>query len=371
MNLRLAVCVGFASQLLTGAAMSQPALERVEQQLRKQTTGRTAAVEDAGAARDSAAGDDQNTGYLGVLGDDRQENGKGVRVTKTDTGGPAAKGGMKTGDLITSIDNQPVKSVDDMGEIMSSRHAGDMVKFGVERKGETRELQVRLERRPPPDPARLPFGKQADDLPAPGGPAPGAPGGPAGPGDSVILSTRRPKLGIRTVHLTPFIREQVRLPGSYVAGVYVTYVDADAPAGKAGLPNNSVITAVDGEPIDSPDTLAALVHRAGPGQVLNVVYYHRDHETQTAITLAGGLPQSPAPGPHATVRAKPIPAAQVVPAQPPGFAPDEAEATDSTAPADKITALERRIAELEKRIAELEAAATTPAAPRAAPADEK
>ncbi len=123
----------------------------------------------------------------------------------------------------------------------------------------------------------------------------------------MILLNRRPKLGIRTVHLTQFIREQARLPGSYVAGVFVTFVDPDSPAGKAGLPNNSIITAVNGEPIDSPDTLKTLVDRAGPGQVLTTTYYYRDHETQTTITLAGGPPQPPNPGPQATVRAKPLP----------------------------------------------------------------
>ncbi len=82
---------------------------------------------------------------------------------------------MKTGDLITSIDDQPVKSMEDMAEIMSSRHAGAMVKFSVEREGKTRELQVRLERRPPPEKRMVPkFGKQAEDMPAPGAAAPGA-----------------------------------------------------------------------------------------------------------------------------------------------------------------------------------------------------
>ena len=160
----------------------------------------------------------------------------------------------------------------------------------------------------------------------------------AGPGDSLILSTRRPKLGIRTVNLTPFIREQARLPGSYVAGVFVTFVDPDSPSGKGGLPNNAIITAVDGEPIDSPDTLKSLVDRAGPGQVLTVTYYFRDHETQTVVTLAGGPPQPPAPGPQATVRAKPVPAVTQPPAQLPGFAPDDSDAADSPAPPDSFSA---------------------------------
>ena len=166
MNLRLAASIAFASQLLAGAILAQPALERVEQQLRKQIPARRAAAGDATAA------EDENAGYLGVIADDRNEDGKGVRVMEAVATGPAAKGGLKPGDLITAIDDQPVKNVDDMTELLAGRHAGALVKFSVDRKGETRELQVRLERRPPPEKRRLPtFGKQAEDMPAPSGAA--------------------------------------------------------------------------------------------------------------------------------------------------------------------------------------------------------
>ncbi|HEX4145972.1 MAG TPA: PDZ domain-containing protein [Pirellulales bacterium] len=363
MKLRLAICLGCVGQFLAGAALAQPALDRVEQQLRGQVPTRTAAADDNDADKN------KNAGYLGILGDDRQENGKGVRITRTDAGGPAAKGGLKTSDLITAIDEQPVKSMEEMGEIMAALHAGAVVKFSIDRAGETRDVQVRLERRPPPEQRLVPeFGKQAEDLPIPGAPAPGgpAPGGAAGPpdlGSSIILNTRRPKMGIRTEHLTPFMREQFRLPGSYVAGVFVSFVDPDSPAGKAGLPKTAIITSVDGAPIDSPDTLAALVHRAVAGQVLNVSYYFHDHETLVAVTLAGGPPQPPTDSPQATMRAKPVPRTiqppVQPPAQPPGFTPDEPsldELFPEHPPTDKIADLERRIDELEKRVAEIEAA---------------
>ncbi|HTU24397.1 MAG TPA: PDZ domain-containing protein [Pirellulales bacterium] len=352
----LAQCLALLGPLWTSLALAQPALERVEQQLRTRTPARTA------AAGDTADDANKNAGYLGIIGDDRQENGKGVRVTRSDAGGPAAKGGMKVGDLITAIDDQPVKSMEEMAEIMSRLHAGSNVKFSIERNSESQDLQVRLERRPPVEKRLVPdFGKQPEDAPAPGaGPALG----PAAPVDSMILNSRRPKMGIKTDNLTAFIREQFRVPGSYVAGVFVTYVDPESPAGKAGLPTNSIITSVDGLPIDSPDTLAALVHRAGPGQTLRVTYYYRDHESVAPVTLAGGPPQPPAPGPQATTRAKPL-APGATPAQPPGFVPegdDDSAGPMKTAeapPAD-IEALQRRIAELEKRVADLEAAAIVP-----------
>ena len=360
MNRRLLIPITLASLslALAGVAWAQPALDRVEEQLRKQA---------APCAGDPPADDQQTAGnspgYLGILADDRGENGKGVRVTEAVAGGPAAKGGMKVGDLITAIDGQTIAKVEDMTGQLQGRPAGVVIQFRVLRDGKTRDLEVRLERRPPPENRRLPqFGKQPEDMPVPGSARADAGGaaGSAAPGpmnDSLILSTRRPKLGVRTVSLTPFIREQNRLPGSYVAGVYVTYVDPDAPAGKAGLPATSIITSVDGEPMDSPDTLASLVHRAGPGQTLNIAYYFRDHESVVPVTLGGGPPTpavanpAPAATPRATVRARPPVAALD---QPPGFEPDEQPGDDTAA---TIEALKGRIADLEKRVAELEAAA--------------
>jgi serine protease Do len=276
-------------------------------------------------------------------------------VIESVAGGPAAKGGLKVGDLIVEIDGHAIEKVEDMTAALQGRPAGVIVKFRIDRQGQTKDLEVRLERRPSADARRLPqFGKQPEEMPAEAGPAENSP--IPQPGDSTILGTRRPKLGVRTVSLSSFIREQTRLPGSYVAGVYVTFVDRDAPAGKAGLPVGSVITAVDGEPMDSPDTLAALVHRAGPGQSLSVTYYFRDHETVLPIVLAGGPPQPPAPDTQGTLRAGTGPRAAAAPGgpidQPPGFAPDVTPDDSTTT----IEALQRRIDELEKRVADLEAA---------------
>jgi len=143
MNLRLAICIGIVSQYLAAAALAQPALERVEEQLRKQGTARTANAGDSGAAGNAAAGDENGgaqPGYLGVIADDRKEDGKRVRVTEAVANGPAAKGGLKPDDLITAIDDLPVKNLEDMTDILAGRHAGAIVKFSVVRKGEAREI---------------------------------------------------------------------------------------------------------------------------------------------------------------------------------------------------------------------------------------
>ncbi len=144
MNRPLAIPIILASLslALAGVARAQPALDRVEEQLRKQAATR---------AGDPPADDQQTAGnspgYLGILADDRGENGKGVRVTEAVTGGPAAKGGMKVGDLITAINGQTISKVEDMTGQLQGRPAGVVIQFRVLRDGKTRDLEVRLERR--------------------------------------------------------------------------------------------------------------------------------------------------------------------------------------------------------------------------------
>ncbi|HEY2147097.1 MAG TPA: PDZ domain-containing protein, partial [Pirellulales bacterium] len=73
-------------------------------------------------------------GYLG-LATDRQEAGNGVRVTEAVAGGPAAKGGLAAGDLITSIDGKPVHGNTDMAATLGSLPPGTQVAFEVDRNG--------------------------------------------------------------------------------------------------------------------------------------------------------------------------------------------------------------------------------------------
>lgn len=88
-------------------------------------------------------------------------NSKGVFVTSVQDGGPAAKAGLKgivqddnggitnMGDVITAIDNHPVRQIDDIiNYIEQHKKIGDGVKLTVERDGTTTDLSVLLEQRP-------------------------------------------------------------------------------------------------------------------------------------------------------------------------------------------------------------------------------
>jgi S1-C subfamily serine protease len=88
-------------------------------------------------------------------------NSKGVFVTSVQDGGPAEKAGLKgmvqddngvitnVGDIITAIDNHPVRQIDDIiNYIEQHKRIGDNVKLTTERDGATMDLSIPLQQRP-------------------------------------------------------------------------------------------------------------------------------------------------------------------------------------------------------------------------------
>jgi serine protease Do len=55
----------------------------------------------------------------------------GVRVGEVIPGGPAAKAGMLTNDVIVSVDGHPIKNGDDLIAIVSNKHPGSTVSLGI------------------------------------------------------------------------------------------------------------------------------------------------------------------------------------------------------------------------------------------------
>ncbi|MEA2383011.1 MAG: hypothetical protein QOH72_2982 [Solirubrobacteraceae bacterium] len=86
--------------------------------------------------------------YLGV--ELRSLPAGGALVVSVVKGGPAAKAGMKPGDLILSVAGQPVGTVDDLATALAGHKPGDRVPVTVRHQdGSTATLQVTLGRLPP------------------------------------------------------------------------------------------------------------------------------------------------------------------------------------------------------------------------------
>jgi S1-C subfamily serine protease len=119
-------------------------------------------------------------GYLGVVADDRQEKGAGVRIVEIEAGGPAEQGGLKADDLITRINDTPVHSQADMRPALERLAPGGKVKFVVDRGGQQQTVEVTLGKRPPVGQRRYErFGRIPETLPQPNASTSGGGLGPA------------------------------------------------------------------------------------------------------------------------------------------------------------------------------------------------
>jgi hypothetical protein len=328
-----------------------------------------------------------------MVADDRDENGHGVRVKDVDPDSPAAKAGLQAEDLITAVNGQPVQSGESLGATLHSLQAGAKVDFKIDRQGTAQNIAVTLGRRPPPDQRRFQnFGRlpaapadQSSDaaaqqsspgryssMPTPpqlSASASSVPQSPpvAMPAPSLGLgSLPRPLLGVRTLAVTQ--QDQMRLGLPSTAGAHVLGRNPGSPAEKANIPLDSVITALNGMPVATPNDLTAMLARAGAGSEVELTYYYNSAPTQTKVTLGllaasrdlGRLPPQIAASstpPSSSSASNWPPSNPMSSANQPrsmGTTPPQSSAQSNTADAQRIETLERRVQQLEQRIQELE-----------------
>jgi putative serine protease PepD len=83
--------------------------------------------------------------YVGVL--IRSVPG-GAKVSKVVAGSPAAKSGLKAGDVITAFDGQTIRSANDLTAAVSAAKVGEKVTLTVHRGGSTQQLSITLGTQP-------------------------------------------------------------------------------------------------------------------------------------------------------------------------------------------------------------------------------
>ena len=86
--------------------------------------------------------------YLGVAIDDSTTGTTGARLAEVRTGTPAARAGLKSGDVITKFDNAGIGSADELRRLVDSKRPGDQVEVTVKRNGATKTVTVTLGTRP-------------------------------------------------------------------------------------------------------------------------------------------------------------------------------------------------------------------------------
>ena len=152
------------------------------------------------------------------LGLDRPQ---GVLITDVYPGGPAARAGLKSGDLILSIEGQPVIDEASLNYHILTRRSGDEVALAVRSdRGPQRTIHVRVEA-PPAGTAR----------------------------DERTIVGRNPLNGATVVNLSPAVADELGIdPFDAAEGVLVTKV-SDGLAARLGIQPGDIIRQVNGQPI--------------------------------------------------------------------------------------------------------------------------
>jgi putative serine protease PepD len=86
--------------------------------------------------------------YLGVETSAPTSSTQGAEVQNVVPGGPAEKANVRSGDVITKIDGQPVQSPSDVSAAVNQKQPGDQITITVQRNGLTEELTAKLGTRP-------------------------------------------------------------------------------------------------------------------------------------------------------------------------------------------------------------------------------
>ena len=84
--------------------------------------------------------------YLGTI-PDYGEDVEGVKLSGVREGSPAAKAGIKGGDIIVECAGKQIKNVYDYTYVLGDRKPGDVVEITVLRNNERVKMQVTLEER--------------------------------------------------------------------------------------------------------------------------------------------------------------------------------------------------------------------------------
>jgi serine protease Do len=163
----------------------------------------------------------------------------GALVQNVESSGPAAKAGVKNGDVIRKYNGQTVSDNGGLTAMVTQTDPGTTVTLSILRDGKPMDIKVTLGERP-----------------ANAGVTPGQGQAPSG---SALE-------GISVQNLTPNLRDQLGIPGN-VIGVMISSVDPNSAAAQAGIGQGDIIESINRQPVHNVNDFNRLA-AAAKGQVL-------------------------------------------------------------------------------------------------------
>ncbi len=177
----------------------------------------------------------------------------GVLINRVETDGPAARAGLRVGDVVVAFDGRPVADPETLRYRLATRPLGGEAVLGVRRDGARLDLAMALE--PPPE---------------------------VPPRRTTLLRGRHPFAGATVANLSPALIEEIGYRGGLREGVVVLQVARGSPAARLGLEPQDVLARLNGRPVESVDRLGGILGAGSPGG-WRVVIARGDRVIETVV----------------------------------------------------------------------------------------
>ena len=165
---------------------------------------------------------------------------RGALVSSVSDGSPAAKAGVERGDVIVSVDGEPVADANALRNRVASTAPGTSLALGVVRGGESKTLRVTLRALEPEKTA-----------------------------DARTGHAQSGRLGLAVRPVSPQEARELGLDAA--KGLLVAEVDPSGPAAAAGIEPGDVIQEVNRKPVADAEALRAAVKASGDRPALVLV----------------------------------------------------------------------------------------------------
>jgi len=164
----------------------------------------------------------------------------GVLVKSLHPASPSAKAGIKTGDVIVSVNGRDVENPEAFRYRLTALPIGSMADFGIVRNGQKSAFRVEMIA-PPENPPR----------------------------DETEVTGRNPVSGATIANLSPAVAEEIGLP-DLQQGVVVMQIKAGTVASRVGLSAGDILVEVNGEKVVSVNEAVRIFKQQQSGWRLRI-----------------------------------------------------------------------------------------------------